>query len=1098
MKARPDILSAGNAKPTLTNNLFRMKNFVLQLALALSLLAGGGSTAWAAGTRQMAEETRITVSGKVIDAKRKTPLVGVNVTVEGTSTGVTTGMDGIYRIQLTPGQSLRFSYLGYADHVAKISGAVSHLDVQLEESSTSLDDVVVVAYGTQRKGDVLSSISTTGSKELMRAPVSTTSGALIGKIAGVNSRNTEGTPGSSANIQIRNLGTPLYVIDGVVSDAGHFNQLGLTDIESISVIKDGAAAIYGVKAANGVVLVQTKRGKNTGGRISVGVNAYYGWQSWNRFPEMGNAYEVTRAEYEGQINSGVAVDVAAAKERLQKYKEGYYNPETGEDYRSFDWTSFARKNVPQSYFNIYSSGGGDRVNYYVSISKVDQDAVFKDFNFNRANFQANVSANITDNLSISMASSGRKEVRKNPGLESDDDYMYMRWGMIANDPRYRPYANDNPKYPAYNDYGNGLFNLGAKDISNAGFYEDIWRVFQGTWDIQWKTPLEGLTVKGLYSYYYATKERTAFQKAYDFYSYDYATDTYNVVKRMEDSWMQRGEDGIEENTYQFTLNYDRTFAEDHHVTVLAGFEAQNRKAQSLLVAQNPVENNFIPILTDNRDLIAYLTDGFYEWATAGFMVRGSYAYKDRYLVEFAGRYDGSWRFPKENRWSFFPSVSAGWRISEEPFFKESSVSNWFSNLKIRFSYGEMGDDNVPGYGDFDYLGGYTFNNGSAIISKDPAGALEGSFIKGSAARQTPVTTVSWITAKMINLGIDAGFFNNKLTVEFDMFQRRRSGLLADSELILPAEVSVRIPKKNLNTDMTTGLDATVRWNDETRGGFRYYAGFNMSLARLKNVFVANERTNNSWDRYLWSSNNRWANASGRGSAWLYQVVGQFKTQEQIDNHPVDIDGQGNRTLLPGDYYYKDWNNDGKINDYDLRPLGYGSDLPYLNFGINIGFEWRGIDFAADFAGASMQTYVFTTDARYPFWDQNRNAPKYMLNDRWHHEDIFDPTSPWVPGTYPAIRSNKKDYETGSFKDQSSFLLNNTNYLRLKNLEIGYSLPGRWLSKVKIEKLRIYVNGSNLFSIDNLHDKGLDPEQGVSSGLNYPIHRVYTIGANLVF
>ena len=516
------------------------------------------------------------------------------------------------------------------------------------------------------------------------------------------------------------------------------------------------------------------------------------------------------------------------------------------------------------------------------------------------------------------------------------------------------------------------------------------------------------------------------------------------------------------------------------------------------MAQNPVENNFIPILTDNRDLIAYLTDGFYEWATAGFMVRGSYAYKDRYLVEFAGRYDGSWRFPKENRWSFFPSVSAGWRISEEPFFKESSVSNWFSNLKIRFSYGEMGDDNVPGYGDFDYLGGYTFNNGSAIISKDPAGALEGSFIKGSAARQTPVTTVSWITAKMINLGIDAGFFNNKLTVEFDMFQRRRSGLLADSELILPAEVSVRIPKKNLNTDMTTGLDAAVRWNDETRGGFRYYAGFNMSLARLKNVFVANERTNNSWDRYLWSSNNRWANASGRGSAWLYQVVGQFKTQEQIDNHPVDIDGQGNRTLLPGDYYYKDWNNDGKINDYDLRPLGYGSDLPYLNFGINIGFEWRGIDFAADFAGASMQTYVFTTDARYPFWDQNRNAPKYMLNDRWHHEDIFDPTSPWVPGTYPAIRSNKKDYETGSFKDQSSFLLNNTNYLRLKNLEIGYSLPGRWLSKVKIEKLRIYVNGSNLFSIDNLHDKGLDPEQGVSSGLNYPIHRVYTIGANLVF
>ena len=215
--------------------------------------------------------------------------------------------------------------------------------------------------------------------------------------------------------------------------------------------------------------------------------------------------------------------------------------------------------------------------------------------------------------------------------------------------------------------------------------------------------------------------------------------------------MQRGEDGVEENTYQFTMNYDRTFKEDHRLNILAGFEAQNRHAQSLLVAQNPVENNFIPLLTDNRDLIAYLTDNFYEWATAGFMVRGSYGYKDRYLVEFAGRYDGSWRFPKENRWAFFPSVSAGWRISEEPFFKNSTVIDWFDDFKLRASYGEMGDDNVPGYNDFDYLGGYTFNSGSAIISKDPAGSIEGNYIKGSSARQTPVTTVSWLKAKMANV-----------------------------------------------------------------------------------------------------------------------------------------------------------------------------------------------------------------------------------------------------------------------------------------------------------------------------------------------------------
>lgn len=1046
---------------------------------------------------QEQDQKIITVSGKVTD-NENTPLVGVYVTVEETQNGVITDLNGDYQIQVALDQNLRFSYLGFSDYVYKVRTMNSKVDVTLSASSTFLDDVVVVAYGTQRRADVLASVSSTSSEDLVRAPVTTTASALIGKIAGVNSRHTEGTPGSSANIQIRNLGNPLYVVDGVISDAGHFNQLGLSDIESISVIKDGSAAIYGVKAANGVVLVETKKGGNTGGKINVGVNAYYGWQSWNRFPEMGNAYEVQRAEYEAQVNSGVAIDTEEARAILEKYRTGYYNPETGEDYRSFDWTSFARDNVPQSYWNVYATGGGDRVNFYVSIGRVDQDAVFKDFNFNRANFQANVSAKITDKLKISMSSSGRKESRINPGLESDDDYMYMRWGMIANDPRYRPYANDNPNYPAYNDYGNGAFNLGAKTIDYAGFYEDIWRVFQGIWDVEWETPLKGLKLKGLYSYYYAAKERTAFQNAYNFYTYDRENDQYVVAHTYEDSWMQRGEDGIEENTYQFTMTYDRVFKEDHRLNLLAGFEAQNRRAQSLLVAQNPVENNFIPLLTDNRDLIAYLTDGFYEWATAGFMVKGSYGYKDRYLIEFAGRYDGSWRFPKENRWAFFPSISAGWRISEEPFFKNSSVIDWFSSLKLRASYGEMGDDNVPGYGDFDYLGGYTFNQGSAIISKDPTTA-EGTFIKGSSARQTPITTVSWLKSKMINIGIDASFFNDRLSMTVDMFQRRRSGLLAASELVLPREVSVRIPQENMNSDMTTGVDGEIRWSDAAAGGeFQYYAAVNMSLARLKNVYVANERFNNSWDEYLWASNNRWANASGRGTAWLYQVVGQFQSQEEIDNHPVDIDGKGNTTLLPGDYYYKDWNNDGKINDYDLRPLGWGSDLPYLNFGINIGFTWKGIDFAADFAGATMQTYVFGLDARYPFWDQNRNAPTYMLNDRWHHEDILDPSSPWVPGTYPALRSNKADYETGSFKDRSSFLLNNTHYLRLKNLEIGYTFPKKWMSKVHVEKLRIYVNGSNLFSIDNLHKKGLDPEQGVNTGLNYPVHRVYTIGINLMF
>ena len=231
---------------------------------------------------------------------------------------------------------------------------------------------------------------------------------------------------------------------------------------------------------------------------------------------------------------------------------------------------------------------------------------------------------------------------------------------------------------------------------------------------------------------------------------------------------------------------------------------------------------------------------------------------------------------------------------------------------------------------------------------------------------------------------------------------------------------------------------------------------------------------------------------------MYQTEGRFTSQEEIDNYPVDLDGRGNRTLLPGDFKFKDINKDGKINDYDLRPLGYGMDLPYLNFGINLSAEWKGIDLAADFAGAAMQTMVYGLDARWAFWDQNRNAPSYMLNDRWHHEDIFDPTSPWVPGKYPALRTDPNENGAGPLRDGSTFLLNNTKYLRMKNLEIGYSLPQRWLEKMRIERLRVYLNGSNLFSIDNQRKRGLDPEQGANTGLNYPIHKVYTVGVNLAF
>lgn len=692
-----------------------------------------------------------------------------------------------------------------------------------------------------------------------------------------------------------------------------------------------------------------------------------------------------------------------------------------------------------------------------------------------------------------MVSNGRIENKNNPGLSGDDDYWLARFGMFRARPTSRPYANDNPKYPAYLPYAlDG--NLATMNKETSGYFENKWRVFQGNWDVVWNTPIKGLDAKFMFSYFFANNSVTNFEKAYDLYNYNHTTKEYYTAARKSDSWMVENRTGREDFNYQFTLNYDNKFG-DHHVGGVFVFEANKRVENNVNVGQSPVDNNFLPVLTDNKDIIRYLFDSYYENATAGFALRLNYDYKGKYLVEFSGRYDGSYKFPKDNRWGFFPSVSGGWRISEETFFKESTLNSWFNNLKIRASFGQMGDDNVGGYGDFDYLGGYTFNKGRAIISTNPSQNIDGSAVIGSESRKTPMTNVSWLKSQMINIGFDMGFLDNRLTTEIDFFQRKRKGLLAASALIVPTESGITVPKENLDSDMHTGIDGFVRWSDQINNSFNYYVGVNASLARQKNCVINNELFNNSWDQYRWTRNDRWANVSGGAATWAAKIIGRFQSQEEIDAYPIIMDNKGNRTVLPGDFIYEDVNGDGMINDYDNRPLGYGEDLPYLSFGLNLGFQWKGFDFAADFAGATMQTLVLDYESKAPFWGDN-NSPKYMLNDRWHHEDIFDPTSPWVPGERPALRKNY--WEGSSYIRWSSYFTMNVNYIRLKNLEIGYSLPKTWLSKVHIQKLRFYVAGTNLFSIDNMRERGLDPEQAGRNGLDYPLHKVYTVGVNLQF
>jgi TonB-linked SusC/RagA family outer membrane protein len=533
-------------------------------------------------------------------------------------------------------------------------------------------------------------------------------------------------------------------------------------------------------------------------------------------------------------------------------------------------------------------------------------------------------------------------------------------------------------------------------------------------------------------------------------------------------------------------------------------EAQQRTGQALLNIEGPLVNNFISLFPNiTEPELRTINDRFYDHSTAGFIGRFTYDFNRKYLVEFSGRYDGSWKFPKDKRWGFFPSVSAGWRISHEDFFINSGLGDIFSNLKLRASYGQMGDDNIgSAYPDFAFAAGYIYDNpNGAIISSDPLSEHEGSAITGSYPK-VPVTNISWIKSSMTNIGLDLGFFENRLSAEIDAFYRLRDGLAATrADVQMPAEVGFNTPAENLNTDKIYGVDGFVKWTQVVEG-LKYYVGVNATLARKMTGERYGEIFSNSWEAYRWSAENRWSNANPSSNIWAATVTGQFLTQEEIDNCKVEMDANGNRNVLPGDLIYEDLNGDGRIDNYDNRPLGYeynrqNAQLPILTYGINLGLEWKNFDFATDLAGASLQTFINDGVTKWPY--HFGNSPEYIFTDRWHHEDIFDPSTAWVPGTYPALRKNNPwGTSGGNYRRWNTFYMTNVTYLRLRNIELGYTLSQQLTNKVNISACRIYFSGTNLFSLDNIAYQGLDPEVNEPDGYNYPQTKMMTLGINLTF
>lgn len=1033
---------------------------------------------WAVSLGMFAQN--ITVKGTVSDANQE-PLIGVTVRVLNSTIGTITDFDGNYTLSdVTPSATLEFSYVGMVTQTISLNGR-TNLNVTLTEDRELLDEVVVVGYGTQSKRRVTTAISNVDAEDIMRSSSTTTAGALTGKVPGVSTRAIDSRPGRGINIEIRNMGKPLYVIDGIpyggdasrnwlgksdVSGEDAFNALSLEDIESISILKDASASIYGLRAANGVVLVTTKKG-NKDEKTTVNINAYYGWQNLTRFPELANAYQYSRGLLEAEQNAGRNPSAIYTPEELEKWKVG-----TEPGYKSYDYFDIImRKNVPQYNLNANVSGGTDRSNYYLSLSHTSQDAMMKDFDYQRNNFQVNLESRVTDKFTVGTQTSARLERTRDVGLPGGDGYFSSILSAFSSIPTYGPYANDNPEYmnaiPNRPDLNPALF---SRDI--AGYKDNYTKNFNTNLYAQYKFDF-GLTAKFTYSYNYTHLDFDGFQYSYDFYTYDRPNDEYKLGGGQSARWRLEEQTDAISNYGQFLLNYAKSFG-DHNLDFAFAYERSDFDRASRWSNTAPT-NNYIPFKT-----LPELTDYGDQWsyqARSGYVGRINYSFYDKYMLELLGRYDASYLYAPGKRWGFFPGVSAGWRISDEPFFK--NLKDNVNDLKLRVSVGQTGSE--EGVGMFGYLSGYDFGSGGAV--------LDGDYVIGVRPRGLPVTNLSWVKHTTYNVGIDAIFLDSRLSFSADAFTKVISGIpAARYDVLLPSEVGYSLPNENLNKNAFRGAEGIIRFTDNF-GELNYTISANATYSRFRSLETYKPRFGNSWNEYRNSAEDRWG-----GIWWGYQAIGRFESMDDIRNYPIDNDGQNNRTQLPGDIIYKDVNGDGVINSMDERPIGYpDSWAPMLSFGGNIGLMWKDFDLNMDFAGASMQSWFQDYELRNPF-HAGGNSPAYLLEDRWHRADVYDPNSEWIPGKYPAIRKGTS-VNNGM---NSDFWQHDVKYIRLKNLEFGYTLPTSLLSKVNLNKLRVYVSASNLLTLDNMREYQIDPEIQARAAVVYPQQKTILLGFNLTF
>ncbi|MBN2639534.1 MAG: TonB-dependent receptor [Bacteroidales bacterium] len=1015
------------------------------------------------------------ISGRILDSSGER-VPGATVLVKGTTTGTISDVNGDFSINVPEGKgtTLIFSFIGFIPQEIEI-GSKSNINVFLSPDNIGLEEVVAVGYGTQKKATVTGSVASIRNEELIKTKTENVVNMLTGKLPGVRVVQKSSAPGAyDSNIDIRGMGAPLFVIDGITRDQAYFARMDPQEIESISVLKDGSAAIYGLRAANGVILITTKNGISNAGKVEFSYTGNYSIQQALYVPEGVGALDHMNLSNENTFqnfekNYLVRQNPVFTESDMQPYIDG--KP-------SYNWMDAAfDKNTPQQQHNFTVNGGSDKLRYFMNLGYATQVGNYKGggYNSERWNFRSTVDAQLTKNLGTKVTIGAILDKTNRPS-STDWSTMKTAWLMRPDAPFY---ANDNPDY--LNGDASTLYvgrNILAEiDPSISGTKKTNNRRLNGTFQLNYNIPyINGLSIKGLYDYAMELPERSIFRKSYNLFNYNPGTEIYTPVAKNSPSSIERDANFNFDTDLQLGIHYSTNFKE-HDVKSFLIFEEAYSKWDYFRA--------FRELMIDSEYLFA--GEALNQEGTGGtpgdrtsqsFIGSLTYAYSGKYLVDFRFRYDGSSRFPKDKRWGFFPSVSAGWRISDESFMQE--ILPIISNLKLRASYGEMGDDSSAA--NYPPVLGYGLTNRIGWMFGD---ALCG----GLQPQAIPNPNLTWYEIKMYNIGLDFGVFQNKLSGSFELFRRDRTGLLATSNAIVPGTVGANLPQTNLNADRNFGWELTLTWSDQIKN-FEYYINPLISSTRSMRTDWLETLANNQYDNWRNRTSGRYNNIW-----WGNESEHMFTSLEEIRNYKLPM-GQGS---TPGDWILNDWNEDGVINSADEHPIAT-TGLPLFNYGFNLGCSWKNFDLTANFQG-SYGVYVEYGEVLIsPLSFNGNNSLAYFLN-RWRpadpNADYFSTTTEWIPGYYPVTGHDGRRTGTN--------LVQNASYMRLKTLELGYTLPKNLFSKGGIEDLRIYLSGYNLLTFTGLKD--VDPERPGAQGgastntvdvYNYPVNRTFTVGASIKF